>query len=59
MNRVYEVDEGRPVWKLRPVHARSSPSSLVVLAAIVRSAWCVSGPVAEAIGDAIGLGDAR
>ena len=27
MNRIYEIGEGRPFWKLRPLHARSSPSS--------------------------------
>jgi membrane protein len=55
MNRVYEIREGRPFWKLRPIML------LITLVAIVLTAAAalmlvVSGPVARAIGDAIGLG---
>jgi len=57
MNRVYQVDEGRPVWKLRPFQVLLT-LLLVVMAAIVLVGLVVSGPVAEAIGDLIGLGDA-
>ncbi|WP_072803295.1 YhjD/YihY/BrkB family envelope integrity protein [Rhodococcoides yunnanense] len=56
MNRMYEVDEGRPVWKLRPVLLLVT---LVALALIACAAvmLAVSGPVATAVGDAVGLGD--
>ena len=55
MNRVYEVEEGRPFWKLRPVMLLIT---VVVLLLVVLMALLLilSGPVAEAIGDAIGLG---
>ncbi|MEP7088560.1 MAG: YihY/virulence factor BrkB family protein [Nocardioidaceae bacterium] len=55
MNRVYEIGEGRPVWKLRPVMLLVTLVS-VVLAAVVALALIASGPVATAIGDQIGLG---
>ena len=56
MNRVYQVDEGRPVWKLRPVVLLIT-LGLVVMAALVLVGLVVSGPVATAIGEAVGLGD--
>jgi membrane protein len=55
MNRIYEVGEGRPVWKLRPVMLLVTLVT-VLLTALVALALVVSGPVATAIGDAIGLG---
>ncbi|WP_377645128.1 YihY/virulence factor BrkB family protein [Oryzobacter terrae] len=54
MNRVYQVDEGRPVWKLRPQQVLIT-LGLVIMAAVVLVALVVSGPVAEAVGRAIGL----
>lgn len=57
MNRIYEIDEGRPVWKLRPVQLLLTLAGLVMAAAVVFM-LAISGPVAHAIGDAIGLGDA-
>ncbi|KUH92674.1 YihY/virulence factor BrkB family protein [Mycobacterium sp. IS-3022] len=56
MNRIYEVDEGRPVWKLRPVQLLLTLAGLVLAAAVVLM-LAVSGPVAEAVGNAIGLGE--
>lgn len=55
MNRMYEVEEGRPFWKLRPVML---VITLVVLLLVVLMALLLilSGPVAEAVGNAIGLG---
>ncbi|KUH86126.1 MULTISPECIES: YihY/virulence factor BrkB family protein [unclassified Mycobacterium] len=55
MNRIYEVEEGRPVWKLRPVQLLLTLAGLVLAAAVVLM-LAVSGPVAEAVGNAIGLG---
>lgn len=55
MNRIYEIDEGRPIWKLRPVMLLLT-LVLVVLTAAVLLALVVTGPVATAIGNAIGLG---
>ncbi|MFZ0833609.1 MAG: YihY/virulence factor BrkB family protein, partial [Mycobacterium sp.] len=56
MNRIYEIEEGRPIWKLRPLQLVITLAALV-MAAAVAFMLAVSGPVASAIGDAIGLGD--
>ena len=55
MNRMYEIDEGRPFYKLRPVMLLVTLVA-VVMVALVAVALVVSGPVARAVGDAIGLG---
>jgi membrane protein len=55
MNRIYEIPEGRPFWKLRPFMLLLTLVA-VVLAAAVALALVVSGPVAQAVGDVIGLG---
>ena len=56
MNRIYEIDEGRPIWKLRPLQLLLTLSGLV-MAASVAFMLAVSGPVATAAGDAIGAGE--
>jgi membrane protein len=55
MNRVYQIDEGRPIWKLRPVMLLVTLIT-VVLAALVLVGLVISGPAAKAVGDAVGLG---
>jgi membrane protein len=55
MNRIYEIDEGRPVWKLRPLQLVLTLAGLV-LASAVAVMLVISGPVAEAVGNAIGAG---
>ncbi|MET1036796.1 MAG: YihY/virulence factor BrkB family protein, partial [Aeromicrobium sp.] len=55
MNRVYEIDEGRPIWKLRPIQLVITLFSLV-LVALAAAALVLTGPVAEAVGNQIGLG---
>lgn len=57
MNRIYEVGEGRPIWKLRPIMLLIT-LVLLVLIALVLIALVVSGPLATAIGSALGLGSA-
>ncbi|SMH32636.1 membrane protein [Rathayibacter oskolensis] len=56
MNRIYGIDEGRPIWKLRPTMLAITivTVALLVVAGLI---LVLSGPVAEAIGDAIGLGE--
>jgi membrane protein len=56
MNRIYEIEEGRPFWKLRPVMLALTLVA-VVLAAIALLLLIVSGKLAESIGNTIGLGD--
>jgi membrane protein len=55
-NVIYETPEGRPIWKLRPVQIAIT-LVILVLAAITLLALVISGPLAEAIGGAIGLSD--
>ena len=55
MNRIHEVEEGRPVWKLRPVMLLVTLIT-VILVAFVLLALIVSGPVAQSLGDVVGLG---
>ncbi|MGI8576733.1 MAG: YihY/virulence factor BrkB family protein [Nocardioidaceae bacterium] len=55
MNRVYEIGEGRPFWKLRPVMLLVTLIA-VILSAAVALALIVTGPAATAVGNAIGLG---
>jgi membrane protein len=57
LNRIYEVEEGRPVWKLRPLQLLLTLVGLVAAAAVAFM-LAVSGPVAEAVGRAIGAGEA-
>jgi membrane protein len=54
-NSIYEVEEGRPFWKLRPLQVALTVVGILVLA-FVLIGIVVSGPLAEAIGDTIGLG---
>ena len=56
MNRIYEIEEGRPFWKLKPVQLLVTVITIVllVIAAII---LVVSGSVTKAIGDALGIGD--
>ncbi len=56
MNRIYEVAEGRPFYKLRPLQMVITVGA-VILAGLVTIGLVVSGPVARAVGNAIGLGD--
>lgn len=57
MNRVYQVDEGRPVWKLRPQQVLIT-LGLIVMAALVLLGLVVSGSVSTVLGRRIGLEDA-
>ncbi len=55
LNRIYGMEEGRPVWKLRPLQLALTMLGLV-MAAAVAFMLAVSGPVAKAVGDAISAG---
>jgi len=56
MNRVYEIDEGRPIWKLRP-WLLGITLALVVIAVVIVVAVVLSGGVARSIGASVGLSD--
>lgn len=55
MNRMHEIGEGRPIWKLRPWMLLVTLVE-VVLAALVLVGLVLTGPAAEAVGDQVGLG---
>lgn len=55
MNRIYNVREGRPIWKLRPTMLGVTLFTVVLL--VLGLLALVSGPLARAFGDVIGLGD--
>jgi membrane protein len=56
LNTIYEVEEGRPIWKLRPLQLLVTLVT-VVLSALVLLMLIVSGPVADSIGKQLGVGD--
>ncbi|MBP1137966.1 membrane protein [Arthrobacter sp. PvP023] len=57
MNRVYEVDEGRPFLKLRGTMLGVTVVNLLIVV-VLAAMLVLSGPVAESVGNVIGLGDA-
>jgi membrane protein len=54
-NAIYEVEEGRPFWKLRPIQIAVTVA-MALGTALVALAVVTTGPLARAIGDAIGVG---
>jgi membrane protein len=54
-NVIYEVEEGRSIFKLRPLQLAVT-AVLILLLALVLLSIVVTGPVAKAVGDAVGLG---
>ena len=56
-NAIYEVKEGRPFYKLRPLQVLVTLLGTLLLA-VVLVAIVVTGPLAEAVGNAIGAGAA-
>ena len=55
-NAIYEVEEGRPLWKRRPLQILVT-LVMVLLLALVLLALVLTGPVASKVGSAIGIGD--
>ena len=55
MNRIYEIDEGRGFVKLRGTMLGVTLVSLIIVA-LLAAMLVISGPVAEAVGDVMGLG---
>ncbi|EFV93108.1 TRNA processing ribonuclease BN [Dietzia cinnamea P4] len=56
MNRIYEIEEGRPFWKLKPVTVLLT-AVLLLLVCLAGLILVVSGPIAEWAGNLIGLGE--
>jgi membrane protein len=55
-NTIYEVEEGRPFWKLKPLQVVVT-FVLIVLASLVALALVLSGPVVGALGASLGISD--
>ncbi|MHA0285090.1 YhjD/YihY/BrkB family envelope integrity protein [Mycobacterium sp. C3-094] len=56
MNRIYEVEEGRPAWKLRLQQLGLTLAGLIVVA-VAAFLLALSGPVAEVVGARLGIGE--
>ena len=56
-NVIYEVEEGRKFWKLKPLQIAVT-LVIMLLTTIIVLAVVVTGPVAQRVGDIIGAGDA-
>jgi membrane protein len=54
-NAIYEVEEGRPFWKRRPLQIAITVA-MVLLLAVLAIAIVLTGPLARSVGDVIGLG---
>jgi membrane protein len=54
-NAIYEIEEGRPFWKLRPLQLLVTLVA-ILLVALLALALVISGPLAKIVGDAIGFG---
>ena len=55
-NTIYEVEEGRPFWKLKPLQLAVT-FVLIMLAAMVALALVLSGPIVGALGSSLGISD--
>lgn len=53
MNRIYEIEEGRPFWKLRPMQLLVTVVTVVCLT-LVAIGLVLSGDVVDAVGSSIG-----
>jgi membrane protein len=56
-NAIYGVAEGRPFYRLRPLQLGLTAIALVLLA-VVATGLIISGPVTDAVGNALNIGDA-
>jgi membrane protein len=55
-NTIYEVREGRPFWKRKPLQLGIT-LVLIMLAAFVALALVLSGPIVGALGSSLGVGE--
>jgi membrane protein len=55
-NIIYETEEGRAFWKLRPLQLAVT-LAMVVLMALLALGLVLTGPVVEAVANPIGIGD--
>ena len=55
-NSIYDVEEGRPIWKLKPQQIGIT-LVLLLLLVLITVAVAVSGPLAKELGKVVGVGD--
>jgi len=55
-NSIYDVEEGRPIWKLKPQQIGITLVMLLLLV-LITVAVAVSGPLAKEVGKVVGVGD--
>ena len=55
-NVIYETEEGRPFWKLRPLQVAVTLVMVIMVAAVLL-ALVLTGPVVRAVASTIGVGD--
>ena len=55
MNRIYEIDEGRPFIKLRGTMLAVTIATVLIVV-LLAAMLVLSGPVAESVGNALGVG---
>jgi membrane protein len=55
-NDIYDVEEGRPVWQLKPQQI-GTVLVLILLLVVIAVAVTVSGPLAQEVGKLVGVGD--
>ncbi|HEY2264101.1 MAG TPA: YihY/virulence factor BrkB family protein [Streptosporangiaceae bacterium] len=56
-NAIYDVDEGRPIWKTAPIRVGTT-IALVIMLVITVAIVVLTGPVANQVGTAFGIGHA-
>jgi membrane protein len=55
-NAIYDVDEGRPIWVTVPVRILTTVA-LVVMLLVAAAIVVLTGPIADKVGSAVGLGN--
>lgn len=55
-NVIYETEEGRPFWKLRPLQLAVT-LTMVVAMALLALGLVLTGPIVEAVAEPVGLGN--
>jgi membrane protein len=56
-NAIWDVEEGRPIWKTIPLRVAITLVTVIVLA-VLALAVVLTGPLAEQVGNVVGLGSA-
>jgi membrane protein len=54
-NAIYDVDEGRPIWKTAPVRLLTT-LALVIMLVVAAAIVVLTGPIAKQVGGAFGIG---